>query len=537
MTGKIDRAWPFGARRPSWGPGKRIWPDRSGPGRLRHEQAGRAGHRGLGRSIGLFAALLILSCAPSEDATTPPNLILISLDTCRADRLSCYGAERDNTPALDALADEAVRFTDCIASSSLTAPSHMSLFTGQSVQRHGVLTNRWGVTPPATLATLLRDAGWRTAAFTGGGSMQAIHGVDTGFDTFQSEVGERTWPFTRNIADVTPHALRWLDGVGRAPVFLFVHGYDPHCPYVPPEPYRSTYGGWYDGGQSFDAVCGPQAFSAEFEAGKVGDDELRWINDLYDAEIRAADEAIGAFLDALRERDLLERSIVVFLSDHGEILGRQRWVGHGMLWEEALRVPLLIRFPASLRRQVQERLIGAPVQLADVLPTVLEALGQPLPAGLQGTSLMPLVRDEVSPFDEHRLRVSRVGNQVSARFGDRWKIVFQEAVDAVDGRPVVAEDIAFSGIRELYDLQADPLEDKNLIQTPEGAAHFDQLANLYARWRFEAAKDDERYRGRDWRAVDRPEDERALKALGYTGEEEPTLPGEGGADEQDSVPR
>jgi len=471
--------------------------------------------------LGVVGALLGTACADgSEETPQLPSVILISLDTCRADRLSCYGAERENTPALDRLARESVRFTDCIAQSTLTAPSHMSLFTGQTVQRHGVLNNRWGVTPPVTLATVLRDAGWRTAAFTGNGSLQAVHGVDTGFDTFQSQDTELAWPFTRNVADVTPHALRWLDGLlhagGAAPAFLFVHGYDPHCPYAPPEPWRAEYGGWYEGGRSFDTVCGPEAFKAEIESGAFGRDEQRWVNDLYDAELRAADEALGAFLDALRERGVFDRSIVVFLSDHGEILGRSDWVGHGMLWEEALHVPLLIRFPGGAHTGV----IDAPVQLVDVLPTLLDALDLPIPDGVQGASLMGLVRGGPPPFSADRMRLSRVGAQVAALFGDRWKIIFQEPLDEIDGRPAVPANAAVQGLREIFDLSSDPFEEHNLIATEEGKQRFDELAGLYAFWRFEASFRDEGYRGTAWRAVDRPEDERTLRALGYTGGED-----------------
>jgi arylsulfatase len=447
-------------------------------------------------------------------------VILISLDTCRADRLSCYGAERENTPALDRLASESVLFTDCIAQSSLTAPSHMSLFTGQTVQRHGILTNRWGVTPPVTLATTLRDAGWRTAAFTGNGSLQAVHGVDTGFDTFESkdpsEEGELEWPFTRNVADVTPHALRWLATAGGAPAFLFVHGYDPHCPYAPPEPWRTEYGGWYEGGRSFDSVCGPVAFKREIKDGALGVDEKRWLNDLYDAELRAADQALGEFLDALRESGVFDRSIVVFLSDHGEILGRSGWVGHGMLWEEALHVPLMIRFPDGEHAGVFDE----QVQLIDVLPTLLDGLGLQIPDGVQGMSLMGVIRGGGAPFPTNRMRISRVGPQVSVRFGTRWKIIFEQRLDDTDGRPSVPPKVAVQGLREIFDLEADPHEEKNLFATEDGKARFNALASDYAYWRLDASYRDEQYRGTAWRTVDTPEDERMLKALGYTGDDD-----------------
>ena len=181
----------------------------------------------------LLVALALWGCSEPRR----PNLILISLDTCRADRLSCYGAERENTPSLDAFAQQAVRFTDCLSQSALTAPSHMSMLTGHFVHRHGLLDNQGSVEPPYTLASHLASMGWRTAAFTGHGSFQAKHGLGKGFEVFESETSPSADTHTRRLEEVVPGALRWVDSLGGEPFFLLVHAYDQHCPYWPPEPH------------------------------------------------------------------------------------------------------------------------------------------------------------------------------------------------------------------------------------------------------------------------------------------------------------
>jgi len=397
-----------------------------------------------------------------------------------------------------------VLFEDCMASSSLTAPSHMSLFTGQTVHRHGLVDNETPVFPETTLASELARHGWRTAAFTGHGSLRADLGHGVGFETFESWVGEERWPFSRNLPEVLPRATRWLDERDpSAPFFLFVHGYDPHCPYAPPEPWRAQYAGWYAGDLDADGLCGPGVFRRKIEDGSIGRDELRLLNDLYDAEIRAADEALGAFLDALRERGLLERSILVFTSDHGESIGHHEWVGHGQMWNEMLHVPFLVRFPEGRWAGRQRAL----VQTTDVLPTLLSALGLSIPDGVQGMDLLPLLRDGTG-LPAGRLRVARSGSAVAVRFGLRWSLLLRDAGDAFLD-PM------------LFDLRADPGEHHDLAADEASRSDLERLLARYADWRRRNEADDARFRGRpgDPARGDPLADER-LRALGYAGDDE-----------------
>lgn len=455
----------------------------------------------------IFAGVLLVSLAACGVSEEPrQNLILISLDTCRADRLSLYGARRPNTPRLDRFAEDAAVFEDCLAQSALTAPSHLSMLTGHYVHRHGLLNNQGSAVPPYTLASELRRHGWRTAAFTGHGSFRSAQGLDFGFETFQSCTGDEAATVTRDLVEVLPEALAWLDDVGAAPFFLLVHAYDPHCPFVPPKRFAERYGGWYTGSFDPDGLCHPKAFGELIRDGTIGVEELRYLNDLYDAEIASADVALGGFFDELERRDLLESSIVVFTSDHGEVLGKHGWVGHGQVWEEALRVPFLIRFPGGRWAGRYDEA----VQLIDLPSTLLSALGVPTPEGMQGIDLVPLLRGESDPVPPDRMRVARVGdepNQTAVRFGERWKIIFGES-DGVIRSP------------SLRDLEKDPHESKNFAQTPDGQERFERILDRYLSWRESTASEDARFRGQIGSSLESDEDVDLMRALGYVDDDE-----------------
>jgi len=456
------------------------------------------------RAAALALAALAVACSEPFERQ---NLVLISLDTCRPDRLSLYGARRPNSPNLDRFAERAIVFRDCMAQSALTAPSHLSMLTGHYVHRHGLWNNQGSAEPPYTMASLLREAGWRTAAFTGHGSFQAKHGLDYGFDTFRSETEGVEDTVTRNLDETVPEAIAWLDGVGEEPFFLLVHGYDPHCPFAPPPPYDEEYGGWYAGELDLSDTCHPHTFRELIEDGTIARDEVRWINDLYDGEVAAADVHLGTLFDALEERGRFEDTIVVFTSDHGEVLGNHGWIGHGQVWEEALRVPLVVRFPEEgLRGDV-----SSPVQHVDLVPTLLSALGLPAVEGVQGIDLMPLVRREESDLvPEDRMRLASCGDPSvnSVRFGNRYKVVFGISED---GQPIV---------RGLHDLAKDPLERENLVATPKGREESTLIMRRYLAWRDATADADRLWRGRIGSSVQSAEDLETLKALGYVGEDE-----------------
>lgn len=434
-------------------------------------------------------ALLLLACGRSDAPAAPPAtpVILISLDTCRSDRLAPYGGSPDTSPVLARLAAESVTFTDCLAQSSNTGPSHRSLFTGQFVHRHGHRLQAY-TRSPYTLAGLLHAAGYQTAGFTGGGFLDPGLGFDQGFDVYKSKNDSGPSPVRRGFQAVLPQAEGWYAQRDPSrPFFLFLHTYDIHCPYWPAQPWRERFQGNYQGSLDLKALCGWEAFASLFEGGKdLPEEDRDYLQRMYDGNIAMADELLGRFLDRLRADGTLDRSLLIVLSDHGESLGEHRWVGHNQMWEEQLQVPLLIRFPGAAHAGT---ICDAPVMLIDVLPTILDYLQLPAPPGVQGESLLPVL-DGARQFPE-RLRISEHLDQVSFRFDDRWKLI-----------------LSGSG-SSCFDLQADPGETRALQDAQPG------LLARYQEFRAATAAEDQRFRGA---ALADPIDEelaRQLTELGY----------------------
>ncbi len=455
----------------------------------------------------LALALALASCSKPqlEPDRERLNLILISLDTCRADRLSCYGYPRPTSPAIDTLAREGVLFIDCLANSTSTAPSHMSIFTGQYPSRHRLLANGGSTIPSHTLADILSDYGWKTAAFTGHGSLQEKFGHGLGFDTFESGVNEtRTGiqRFTRNLPGVMPSALSWLDENQEDPFFLFLHGYDPHCPYWAPESWQDKFVTHPVEDFELEGQCGSPYFSEALFDGDFPTN-LQYLNDMYDAEIRAADQALGGLFQQLKRRKLFEKTVVIFTSDHGEVLGNHGFVGHTSLWEEEMRIPFVVRFPDKRWQGTRRR---DPVQQVDILPTALSALGVPIPGGTQGMDLYSMLEREESVAPD-RMRLCEVSDSYSVRFGPRWKL-------ASGSRGEVRRGSADG----LYDLENDPAEGVNLVELEQGRAKFEELRARFEAWRHEDEVEGAVYLG-EVGEFD-PQDTEMLKALGYAGEDD-----------------
>ncbi|HEX9793700.1 MAG TPA: sulfatase [Planctomycetota bacterium] len=463
--------------------------------------------RGASWLAAAFALLAMTGCGDREPATasgsgaaapvlqgplfaTPPNVLMISLDTTRADRLGAYGNARGLTPNLDALAARAALFEDCMTASTLTGPSHRSLFTGQYVERHGLPGNATTGKLDYSLASLLKARGYATASFVGGGSLFRGSGLDLGFDTYWQWAnlvvlepgqkfpapGEASAARTAKgmIKVSVDKALGWLDGTWKAeaadqPFFVFVHGYDPHCPYAPGHEARGALSSWHQDPLGLDGLCGPEQFSPLFRSGELDADGLRYVNDLYDELIVAADHEIGRLIAGLEERGLADDTLVVFSSDHGECLGEHQRVGHGRILPEETRIPLLLAFPDG-------RFAGryaAPVASVDVLPTLLDALGGEAPAASQGRSLLPVLGGALPPR-EAGMRVVRSGRRSGALIDERWLVL----VDHGEKNQVPPT---------LFDFPADPELEHNLAGTPEGREALGGLLARYRAW-MEAAQ-------------------------------------------------
>jgi arylsulfatase A-like enzyme len=379
---------------------------------------------------GLLAGLVLSGTACQDGALSRflrkrPPVVLISVDTLRADRLPAYGFKGVETPAIDALRRDSVLFENAFSHVPLTLPSHATIFTGRLPAANGVRDNsgyklRAGV---LTLAEVLKGAGYAT-----GGAVSAIvlaksTGISRGFDfwddQFEPSDPHESLGSVQRAGAVTETLLEeWIAAQGRRPFFAFLHLYEPHTPYAPPEPFASRYAA-----------------------------------DPYVGEIAAADFVVGRLLDFLKAKGLYDRALIIFLSDHGEGLGDHGEPEHGaLLYRETLRVPLLVKRIGERQRGVS---ISGPVGLADVFPTVLEAAGVGRKEGGDAISLLETAAGRGVEgrriFSETLYPRLHFGWSDLASLSDvRWKYI--EAP-----RP------------EIYDVVKDPGERRNLIQEmPEG---------------------------------------------------------------------
>jgi choline-sulfatase len=353
------------------------------------------------------------------------SVLLVTIDTLRADALGSYGKEHARTPTLDRLAAGGVRFERCHAQNVVTLPSHANILSGRYPFDHGVRDNA-GFRFPAgadTLATLLKARGFHTGAFVSAFPLDSRFGLDRGFDVYDDRLGDaerhgafflQERPGTATVAA----ARQWLEAQGPGPFFCWVHVYEPHFPYEPPEPFASAF---------------PDA--------------------PYDGEVAAADGALAPLLAPILEAGSKGRTLVVLTADHGESLGDHGEKTHGLFaYEATLRVPLILYQPGLFG----PRIVPEPVRHVDLLPTILDALALPFPANLRGRSLLPLAAGGPPPPAEAYFE------SISASLNRGWAPlhgVMQGHLKYID-----------LPIPELYDLAADPQETRNLIATEPRAA-------------------------------------------------------------------
>jgi choline-sulfatase len=357
-------------------------------------------------------AISATSCLALNDRDPPTGVVIVTLDTTRADRLSPYGLMDASMPAFERLAREGVVFDQATSVAPLTLPAHCSLFTGLLPPSHGVRDNAGPPLAPerTTLAEILAGQGFQTAAFVGSDVLHSDRGLSQGFGSYWSPASVQssaTSTRQRRGDAVMSDAIGWLNGVGRSRFLLWLHLYDPHRPYDPPEPFRSQH------------------------------------RDPYVGEIAFADAQIGRLLAALDDRRLRDRTIVIVAGDHGESLGEHGERDHGIfVYESVLRVPLIVRAPA-----LRATRIGAVVRLTDVFPSVLDLLDVPVPE-TDGKSLRGLMTGR-SGTPEHEAYAESL---YPRRFG--WSPLRSLR----DGRYKLID----APRRELYDLQRDPFETRNL---------------------------------------------------------------------------
>jgi choline-sulfatase len=370
------------------------------------------------RCLCAAALAILLSCgSPSKRASEakavkklrPFNVVVVTLDTLRADRLGCYGYKNIETPALDGLARRGTLFENAIASAPLTAPSHASMMTGLNPTAHKVRDTGNFVLSPShtTLAQILRESGWDTAAFVGASVLKKRFGFHHGFATYDDEMPGPE----RRAVEVTDRAIRWLESQSGKPFFVWVHLFDPHSPYDPPSPFRE-----------------------------------RYKDRFYDGEIAYTDQQLGRFLDAVQKKSSPERTLIAILADHGESFSEHGEYAHGVfLYDATVRIPFLMAgpgVPPGLRVKQQARVI-------DLLPTLLELMGSKAPPQLQGANLIPAFTAKEMPARPAYIetlfsKINMGWAELRAVRTDRWKFIRAP-------KP------------ELYNLIEDPGETTNVI--------------------------------------------------------------------------
>jgi len=364
-------------------------------------------------------AAIITGC---DDARPRPNIALVTVDTLRPDFLGTYGFEGDSSPNLDAFAERSVVFERAIAASSRTAPAHASLFTSRWVRDHSIGyrngSTRLGDEP--TLAKVLAEAGYDTAAFIGNTMLRRRIGLDGGFAVYDDELpdGEASREvFERVAAKTTARASEWLARKRDAPFFLWVQYNDPHGPYTPPREYLRPTPGLDPAADATLPVLEIQRGIGGIPAYQVFGDERRvsQYRSRYAGEIRYFDAALGQLLRAVEAASPQRRTITVIVADHGESLGEDGvYFSHGYATTpDLVHIPLLIRAPDLRPRRVRE-----PVHQVDLMPTLLEWAGLSAPPEMAGLSLVPLLlRGERLP---DRPLYADVGAEIGVYRGERF---------------------------------------------------------------------------------------------------------------------
>lgn len=446
----------------------------------------------------LFLVCLGLTAGCGEPPP-PPNLVMISIDTLRADAVGVYGGPVA-TPGLDRLAREGVMLEWAFAPTPTTAPSHATLFTGQDVQRHGTLGNGPITLRELPLERAFREGGRTTAGFVSSYVLSHELGWSAGFthfdDHFTSEKGGldrmapelpgaleqfQGKPLDREGIATTSAVREWIDSAPE-PFFLFVHFFDPHTPY---NARRRQLAKLRDVPFDLAGRSAPGYDDATIERA------LR----AYHAEVLFVDEGVQALLDALDQRAIADRTIVSVTADHGEGLGQHAWMGHTVhLYDEQIRVPWLLRWPGVLPAGLR---IASPVGLVDVAPTLAELGGVELPGPVDGRSIAAALRSGEEPVARPVFGVRpRFEKPYREHFGekryvrtDRWKLIRGEDTS-----------------EELYDLGADPHEVRNrVVEEPEVARELRALLDEHAA-RVPAAAP---------QSALSDEQKEALRALGY----------------------
>ncbi len=450
---------------------------------------------------------MVLACGRGGEPRKGINIILISIDTLRPDHLGCYGYGRNTSPAIDALAKKGAVFLNTVSTTSWTLPAHMSLLTGTDITVHGVKNDGISLHHSIpTLAEILQENGYSTAAFCSSPYLNPAFGFDRGFDVYHNtDLETNEFPDTIFLEDrdkwqqvhediTSPRiehlAVDWLEKHQKEPFFLFLHFWDPHFDFIPPPPYDTLFDPDYQGSVTSLHFM----FNKDIHEG-MDPRDLAHIIALYDGEIASTDFHLGRIIDRLRELGLFDRTLIVVTGDHGEEFFEHGNKGHRItLYDETVRIPLVVVLPG---RDLRGMKIVQQAGIIDIAATILDYLGLPVRPPMQGHSLLPFLEgkapNEVNP------QLLELEDTLRALRTNQYKLLFN-----LDHRETT-----------ILDLEKDPRETHNhLITSLTGWAEANR--DFYRRLEADRALEEEYRRGETGQEVTLSEEQiERLKALGY----------------------
>jgi arylsulfatase A-like enzyme len=444
---------------------------------------------------------------PAAGEGGPPNILLISIDSLRADHLGCYGYDKDTSPVLDELASSGALFENTVSSTSWTLPAHMSLLTSMDISVHGVGRDGVSLHPSiGTVTQVLKKEGYATACFCSSPYMNPAFGFDRGFDLYRNidledeKIKDTILPppeerdaVHEDITSprITELAIDWLDKNHSRPFFLFLHLWDVHYDYIPPTPYDKLFDPDYRGKIDGRNYVHNDAVNPEMDPR-----DLEHIIALYDGEIAYVDYHIGLIVKELKKLGIFDRTLIVVTADHGDEFFEHGEKGHrNTLYDEVTMIPLIFHLPDEISSVVK---IPNQVSIIDIAPTVLDLVGIPIPGQMQGGSLTSLLGGTDPPDDRSALlELKRV---LKALRSNSWKLLFNtRALQTI-----------------ILDLKADPEE-----TDPVGITDFSEWSRIN-RIFYDRLKEDRdlsrAYRGGETGSPVKlsQEQKERLRSLGYT---------------------
>lgn len=393
-----------------------------------------------------------------------PNIIFISIDTLRQDHLGCYGYERDTSPNIDDLLKDkqTVIFDNVISQSHWTLPSHMSMFTSQYASTHQIYMDRLLNEENITFPMILKKNNFLNYGFVTHVRVNSKYGFERGFDSFWFEEHNFSSEKAR-VQDIIPKILEFLKKYKKNTFFLFIHLFDVHSPYTPPIPFDTIFDKNYYGnvsGYDSDLFVKP-LFSPETK-NKISERDLQHIISLYDGEIRNVDFHLGVLFSHLKKLNLFDNSLIILTSDHGEEFQEHGSMHHDTLYDEVIKIPLIIKMPKNIQvanNRIGHQLIQGNI---DIAPTILDILNLDIPTEFQGNSLLPIIKGQKEKGPSH---------QVSEKLSDWDTKIYQISVRDMSYKYIYTTFFDIKNIKnfqrknekfELYDLLNDEYEKFNL---------------------------------------------------------------------------